>query len=125
MSKLWQASGKAQLNPLVEAYTVGDDYLSDQQLLGYDIAASKAHAQMLQSVGILTDDELAKLIPVLDELRALWEQGNFVIEQNQEDGHTAIEQYVVLQLGDIGKKLHTGRSRNDQSLVMTRLYLKE
>lgn len=125
MNKLWQASGKAQLNPLVEAYTVGDDYLSDQQLLGYDITASKAHAQMLQSVGVLTKDELAQLMSGLDDLYAAWEKGNFVIEQHQEDGHTAIEQYLVDKLGDAGKKLHTGRSRNDQSLVMTRLYLKD
>lgn len=125
MNKLWQASGKAKLHPLVEAYTVGDDYLSDQQLLGYDIAASKAHAQMLQSIGVLSNDELARLAEALDGLYAKWEQGAFTIEQHQEDGHTAIEQYVVEQLGDTGKKLHTGRSRNDQSLVMTRLYLKE
>lgn len=124
-TKLWQASGKAQLDPLVEAYTVGDDYLSDQQLLGYDITASKAHVEMLESVGILTADELGQLIAALDELYRKWEAGQFVIEQHQEDGHTAIEQQMVEQLGDIGKKMHTGRSRNDQSLVMTRLYMKD
>ncbi len=125
MNKLWQASGKAKLHPLVEAYTVSDDYLSDQQLLGYDIMASKAHAQMLQSIGVLSSGELAKITVTMDELREAWERGNFVIKQQQEDGHTAIEQYVVEQLGDIGKKLHTGRSRNDQALVMIRLYLKD
>ncbi len=124
MSKLWQVSGNVKLHPLVEAYTIGQDYLSDQQLLGYDIVASKAHAEMLQSIGVLSREESVKLTAVLDELYNKWEHGNFVIEQHQEDGHTAIEQYVIDQLGDIGKKLHTGRSRNDQSLVMTRLYLK-
>ncbi len=125
MNKLWQGSGSGKLHPLIEAYTVGEDYLSDQQLLGYDIQASKAHGSMLQSIGVLDAGELDKLLASLDELQKEWEQGRFKIEQHQEDGHTAIEQYLTDKLGDIGKKLHTGRSRNDQSLVMTRLYMKE
>ena len=125
MSKLWQTTGSSKLHPLIEAYTVGDDYLSDLQLLGYDIQASKAHASMLYSIGVLEEKELGELLVAFDELYKLWEDGNFKIEQHQEDGHTAIEEYLVTHLGDIGKKVHTGRSRNDQSLVMVRLYLKD
>jgi len=125
MSKLWQENNAVTLNPLVEAYTVGDDYRQDQQLLGYDIQASQAHASMLQSIGVLSREELSQLQAALDELLRSWEDGKFVIEQHQEDGHTAIEQYLTGKLGDAGKKLHTGRSRNDQAAVMMRLYLKD
>jgi argininosuccinate lyase len=123
--KLWQNSASGALNPLIEAYTVGDDYKKDYRLLKYDIAASKAHAMMLESIGILDKKELKQLITELDMLLKLWEAGKFEITQNQEDGHTAIEQYLTDKLGTVGKKLHTGRSRNDQSLVMMRLYLKD
>lgn len=123
--KLWQSSATGKLNPLIEAYTVGDDYKKDQRLLPYDIQASKAHGQMLASIGVFTKAEFKKLEAELDKLLKLWENHEFVIEQNQEDGHTAIEQYLTDKLGPIGKKLHSGRSRNDQSLVMMRLYLKD
>lgn len=125
MNKLWQTDEGGKLHPLIEAYTVGSDYLHDQQLLGYDIKASKAHAEMLESIDVLNKEELSELIGALDELFKLWQDGKFKIEQRQEDGHTAIEQYLVDKLGDTGKKVHTGRSRNDQSLVMMRLYLKD
>jgi argininosuccinate lyase len=124
-TKLWQTSKGAGLNPQVEAYTVGNDYQDDQLLLGYDIRASQAHAKMLRSIDILTEDELQQLIAALNNLLTEWQNGEFTIRPEQEDGHTAIEQYLVEKLGDPGKKIHTGRSRNDQVLVMTRLYLKD
>jgi len=124
-NKLWQTSNSGGLNPQVEAYTVGQDVQDDQFLLGYDIRASQAHAKMLQSIDIINEDELQQLLAALDNLFAEWRDGNFTIRPNQEDGHTAIEQYLVEQVGDAGKKIHTGRSRNDQVLVMMRLYLKE
>lgn len=123
--KLWQSDASAILNPLIEQYTVGDDFKYDQQLVGYDIQASKAHAQMLAAIGILTGEEMQQLQNALDELYIQWQNGEFIISQEQEDGHTAIEQYLIAQLGDVGKKIHSGRSRNDQSMVMMRLYLKE
>ncbi len=123
-NKLWQAS-QGGLHPLVEQYTAGDDIIYDQQLLGYDITASMAHAKMLESVGLLTSEELQELLKGLTELQKLWEAGSFQITQDQEDGHTAIEQYLTEQLGEVGKKIHAGRSRNDQALVMMRLYLKD
>jgi argininosuccinate lyase len=80
---------------------------------------------MLRSINVLNDDELQQLTNALSQLLTDWKSGQFTIQPEQEDGHTAIEQYLVGQLGDTGKKIHTGRSRNDQVLVMTRLYLKD
>lgn len=124
-AKLWQTNTAGVLHPAVEAYTVGDDYVWDQKLLGYDIRASQSHASMLQAAGILTDSECSELLSALDALYQLWAEGTFVVRKEQEDGHTAIEAYLVEQLGDTGKKIHTARSRNDQALVMMRLYLKD
>jgi argininosuccinate lyase len=124
-SKLWQTGDSGELHPLVESYTVGNDYELDQHLLGYDIQASKAHVAMLQSIGILTKSELKKLTTALDELHEEWASGVFQVKQSDEDGHTAIELYLTNKLGETGKKVHTGRSRNDQALVMLRLYLKD
>lgn len=123
-NKLWQV-GDVRLQKLVEAYTVAGDYALDQILLPYDIKASKAHADMLHSIGVLTLAEADKLTSALDDLLKLWEEGKFRVKKEQEDGHTAIEAYLTEKLGDVGKKIHTGRSRNDQSLAMTRLYLKD
>jgi len=122
--KLWQI-GSGGLNPLVEKYTVGDDYVFDQKLLPYDIQASIAHAQMLKKIGVLSAPELRNLKKGLKEILALWKAGKFLILPEQEDGHTAIEQFLTEQYGEVGKKIHTGRSRNDQALVMLRLYMKE
>lgn len=124
-TKLWHINNTPSLHPLIEAYTVGTDYQLDQKLLGYDIQASKAHANMLQHIGVLSVTEANKLMHALDDLRDSWAKGDFEVTQEQEDGHTAIEAYLIERLGDIGKKIHAGRSRNDQALVMMRLYLKD
>lgn len=118
--KLWQIKDKG-LNKLVEDFTVGTDYLIDQQLIPYDIQGSIAHAEMLCKIGIINKKELAKTKEVLKK----WNDGKFVIKPEQEDGHTAIEQFLTEKYGEIGKKIHTGRSRNDQSLVMIRLFAKD
>jgi len=123
--KLWQSGSGQGLHPLVENYTVGDDYLLDQRLLGYDIHASEAHVAMLQSIGILTKTELKELNEALGSLYKEWVSGFFKVLPEHEDGHTAIEIYLTEKLGQVGKKIHTGRSRNDQALVMMRLYLKD
>lgn len=122
-AKLWQTDGMTSLHPTIEAYTVGDDASLDQQLLGYDITATKAHVEMLGESGIIAKAESAVLSNALDELLILWQKGAFLIDNDYEDGHSAIEGYLTQQLGDVGKKVHTGRSRNDQALVMMRLYL--
>jgi argininosuccinate lyase len=104
---------------------VGDDVVYDQKLLGYDIRATKAHCHMLASVGLLTQTEATQLSNALDALRHAWEAGEFTVTDEYEDGHSAIEAYLTDALGTVGKKVHTARSRNDQALVMMRLYLKD
>ncbi len=121
--KLWQMSSDQLLN-IVEKYTVGKDYVYDQKLLKYDLQASLAHAKMLLKIGIINNNELTELEQGLNEIQNLYDKGKFIITQDQEDGHTAIEQYLSEHYGEIGKKIHTGRSRNDQSLVMLRLFMK-
>jgi len=123
-NKIWQTAND-KLHPLVESFTVGDDYLLDQQLLPYDIQASVAHAVMLYKINILNKEELVQAKEGLAEILKKWKKGNFAIKQEQEDGHTAIEQFLTKEYGEIGKKIHTGRSRNDQSLVMIRLFMKD
>ncbi len=124
MAKLWQ--GKAtKLHPLVEKYTVGNDYELDKRLLPYDIEASIAHAEALLKLNILTSDEFKDLKAGLLEILALHKEEKFEIKQSDEDCHTAIENYLVEKLGPLGKKIHTCRSRNDQVLVATRLYTRK
>jgi len=111
------------LHPLVEAYTVGEDYKMDGEfLLPFDIKASEAHALMLAKIGVLTAAEGETLSKALREIEELWRAGKFPVLRSQEDGHTAIEQYITEKYGEVGKKIHTGRSRNDQSLTMIRLF---
>ncbi|PIR78615.1 MAG: argininosuccinate lyase, partial [Candidatus Magasanikbacteria bacterium CG10_big_fil_rev_8_21_14_0_10_36_16] len=124
MAKLWQTSS-TKLHPMVEKYTVGNDYLLDQRLIPFDIEASVAHAKALKKAGILNQEELQKLVKTLAELLNLYNDGKFVLQQSDEDCHTAIENFLVEKLGQLGKKIHTGRSRNDQVLVATRLYTRK
>ena len=128
MSKLWQSNAANTQNNTakkVEAFTVGNDYQLDQQLVPYDIRASKVHARALGKAGILTEKELEKLLEALTEVEGRWEAGNVEISIEDEDMHTAIENALIEKLGDLGKKIHTGRSRNDQVLTAVRLYEKE
>ena len=122
MTKLWQTSDGP--DDLIEAYTVGNDYVIDALLLPYDVEGTIAHVSMLEKIGVLNKQEYAQAVKVLQEIIELHKKGEFKISREQEDGHTAIEQYVTDKLGDTGKKIHTGRSRNDQALVMMRLYMK-
>ncbi len=121
--KIWQTGDG--LHPLVEKFTVGDDHIFDQQLLPYDIKASLAHAKMLCEIGAINREELKQVENGLNEILTLWKDGDFVVKREQEDGHTAIEQFLTEKHGEVGKKIHTGRSRNDQSLVMIRLFMKD
>ena len=124
MTKIWQ-SKSTKLHPLVEKYTVGNDYELDKRLLPFDVQASKAHAQALAKLKIISKIELNKLTQGLNEILKLNQQGKFIIKQEDEDCHTAIENYLIKKLGALGKKIHTGRSRNDQVLVATRLYTRK
>ncbi|MEI6806542.1 MAG: argininosuccinate lyase [Myxococcaceae bacterium] len=122
MTKIWNKG--YDLDAIIENYTVSDDYLLDQNLVKYDCIASLAHAKMLHKIGILTDSELDSLDKGLQEIIGLWEKGQFEILKSQEDCHTAIESYLTQHYGDAGRKIHTGRSRNDQVLVTLKLFAK-
>lgn len=122
MSKIWSKSDSTETHEIIEKYTVWKDYILDIELLKYDIQASKAHAKMLLSIWLISDIEKETLLKWLEEIdlkRSKWE---FKIDISQEDGHTAIESYLVKNYGEVGKKIHTWRSRNDQILVTLRLY---
>ena len=121
--KLWDKG--CELNKEIEAYTVGDDYLLDRRLVKHDCTASLAHARMLYRIGLLAKSELARLEKGLRGIMRLDEKGAFVIKKEDEDCHTAIENYLVAKCGAAGKKIHTARSRNDQVLTALRLYEKE
>src|SRR4029079_17147976 len=106
-------------------FLAGDDVLLDREIFLYDIQASKAHVEGLARINVLGADEAATLLHELDVLAADFRSGAFVLDQRYEDGHSAIEARLTERLGDAGRKVHTGRSRNDQVLVATRLWLKE
>jgi argininosuccinate lyase len=120
MVKLWQK--KTEADPDVEAFTTGDDPVLDLRLVRYDCAASAAHARMLARIGVLTEDEARRLTEELDAVARLADEGRFEIPREMEDCHTAIENRLTEKLGELGKKIHTARSRNDQVLAALRLY---
>ena len=123
MATLWNKG--TSCTDRVEKFTVGNDRILDQRLAKYDVSGSKAHIRMLESVGLLSTEELNILIPALDEIAAVIESGNFVLEDDVEDIHSQIELLLTRKLGDTGKKIHSGRSRNDQVLVDIKLFLKD
>jgi len=121
--KLWQKNYK--LNEEIENFTVGNDFLLDKELVKYDVLGSIAHATMLNKINIIDNNELQKLKKTLIEILELDKKNKFEIKQEDEDVHTAIENYLTKKLGNLGKKIHTARSRNDQVLTALRLYEKE
>lgn len=122
MSKLWEKGYR--LHEVIERFEVGDDVWLDQRLAWADLLGSIAHARMLGRIGVLTTDEVARLEAALRDLLAEARQGRLTLTVQDEDIHTKVEGLLVARLGDLGKKLHTGRSRNDQVLVDLRLYTK-
>ena len=123
MSTLW--SKGTQATELVDAFTVGNDRVLDLRLAKYDVLGSKAHIKMLESIGLLTSEELETLTEGLDLIVGEIENGDFVLEADVEDIHSQVELLLTRRLGDIGKKIHSGRSRNDQVLVDLKLFLKD
>ena len=121
---LWQKPG-VEVDARIQAFLAGDDVLLDREFFLHDIAASRAHAEGLQRIGMLTAEELSALERELDSLAADFHAGRFVLDETFEDGHSAIESRLIERLGDAGRRIHAGRSRNDQVLVATRLWLKE
>jgi len=122
-SLLWQKPGIA-VDLKIQGFLAADDVLLDREFFLHDIEASRAHAEGLQHIGILSADELAALKTELAVLADDFKSGAFVLDERFEDGHSAIEARLSERLGDAGRKIHTGRSRNDQILVATRLWLK-
>ena len=123
MTKLWKKT-ESTLHPAVEKYTAGTDSVFDLELLRFDIQASKAHAKGLEKAGILTGAEAKAIQGGLDALLKDFQAEKVSITPADEDCHTVIENYLTAKVGEAGKKLHTGRSRNDQVLVAVRLYMK-
>ncbi len=121
---LWSKPGVA-VDASIQAFLAGDDVMLDREFFLHDIAASRAHAEGLQRIGILTNAELDALARELAALADDFSSGAFVLDARFEDGHSAIEARLTERLGDVGRKIHTGRSRNDQVLVATRLWLKD
>src|SRR5690606_38260943 len=121
--KLWDKG--ISIDKKIEQFTVGNDREIHAHIAKYDVIASKAHAKMLQKVGILTANELIELLGGLKKIAAQIDNGDFVIDSQFEDVHSKIEFELTKTLGEVGKKIHTARSRNDQVLVALQLYYKE
>ena len=123
MKKLWDKG--ESINEFFERFTVGKDPILDVELAPYDVLGSRAHAQMLAKVGLLTEEESIQLIKGLDQIYQQTQEGTFVIEEGVEDCHSQIEMILTRELGDVGKKIHSGRSRNDQVVTALKLYAKD
>lgn len=123
MATLWNKGTTA--TERVEQFTVGNDRILDRKLARYDVQGSKAHIQMLCSIGLLKEDELEVLLGGLDEIAQSIEDGTFVLEDDVEDIHSQVELLLTRKYGDLGKKIHSGRSRNDQVLVDVKLFLRD
>lgn len=121
--KLW--SKGAEPDKLIEEFTVGRDRELDLRLAKYDVEGSMAHIRMLESIGLLEKEELVVLLGALEEIKTTAECGEFIIEDGVEDVHSQVELMLTRKLGDVGKKIHSGRSRNDQVLVDLKLFLRD
>ena len=123
MATLWNKGTSA--TEAVDRFTVGNDRQLDMRLAACDIEGSRAHIRMLESIGLLKADELSALLQGLDDIAAAVKAGNFVVEDDVEDIHSQVELLLTRQLGELGKKIHAGRSRNDQVLVDIKLFLRD
>ena len=121
--KLWEKN--FEMNKEIERFTVGRDRELDLYLAKYDVIGSMAHITMLESIGLLTAEELDLLLHELRRIYELAERGEFVIEEGIEDVHSQVELMLTRRLGDVGKKIHSGRSRNDQVLLDLKLFTRD
>ena len=121
-SKLWEKN--FEINKEIERFTVGCDREMDMYLAKYDVLGSMAHITMLETIGLLEKDELDRLLAELKGIYATCESGEFAIEDGVEDVHSQVELMLTRRLGDMGKKIHSGRSRNDQVLVDLKLFIR-
>lgn len=121
--KLWDKGFEP--DKMIENFTVGQDRELDLRLARYDVEGSMAHIKMLQSIGLLSKEELGILLDGLNDILKEIESGNFIIEDGIEDIHSQVEFILTKKYGDIGKKIHSGRSRNDQVLVDLKLFMRD
>lgn len=121
--KLWDKGFEP--DKMIEEFTVGNDRQLDLRLARYDVEGSMAHIRMLESIGLLQADELEKLLAALADIRDTIDRGEFTIEEGVEDVHSQVEFMLTARLGDLGKKIHSGRSRNDQVLVDLKLFMRD
>ena len=122
-TKLWQKN--YTLDTMMESFTVRKDYILDEDLVLSDLIGSASQAKGLVKMGILTEEEGANLLEGLAKIAELRLNNDFPIERSDEDCHTAIEMFLTKEYGDAGKKIHTGRSRNDQVQTALRIYMRE
>lgn len=123
MDKLWTKN--ARMTDEIEKFTVGRDREMDLYLAKYDVMGSMAHVTMLESIGLIAHDDLPVLLDALKAIYRTAESGEFTIEEGVEDVHSQVELMLTRQLGDLGKKIHSGRSRNDQVLVDLKLFIRD
>ena len=121
---LW-AKDDSAIDEAIQRFVAADDVIVDRALFPYDLRATQAHVRGLGRIEVLDDADVMALTSCLDELRRAFEDGSFILDARFEDGHSAIEHFVTERLGDVGKRLHTGRSRNDQVQVALRLYMRD
>lgn len=122
---LWQSAGESDTDTAIMAFMAGEDVLLDRVLFPHDIRATSAHVRGLQRIGILSESDALTLCGLLDELLQAFTRGEFTLDERYEDGHSAIEMYLTQRAGDLGARVHTGRSRNDQVAVATRLFMRQ
>src|SRR5215216_7654241 len=121
--KLWQKENTS-VSELIEKFTVGRDKEFDLLLAKYDVQGSIAHVTMLGEVGLMSKEESAKAVAALKQIGTEIDDSRFTIDDNVEDVHSQVELLLTQRIGDIGKKIHSGRSRNDQVAVDIKLFLK-
>jgi argininosuccinate lyase len=121
---VWQEGGAETVDRAIMEFMAGEDVILDRELFPFDIQATAAHVRGLARLGILEAKESKALCALLEQLRQEFEAGEFILDDRFEDGHSAIEMYLTERAGESGARVHTGRSRNDQVAVATRLYLK-
>ena len=122
---VWQDEDAEAVDRTIMDFMAGEDVILDRELFVFDIRATAAHVRGLARIGILSEAEVEKLCVLLDRLQEEFTAGSFILDERFEDGHSAIEMFLTEHAGASGAKVHTGRSRNDQVAVATRLYLKD
>ncbi|QOC22711.1 argininosuccinate lyase [Wenzhouxiangella sp. AB-CW3] len=122
---IWKKDSTAEVDERVMRFLAGQDVVLDRELLTFDIRASQAHARGLARIDVLTPDQADAMVKSLDRLQEAFASGRFVLDERFEDGHSAIESWLIEELGEIGGRIHAGRSRNDQVAVALRLYMKD